>query len=43
MNLVLKKDLFLTGFEPAHSRPTVLSASPRLPGFDEIDANIDNI
>ena len=43
MNLVLKKDLFLAGFEPAHPHSTVLSASPRLPGFDEIIANIDKI
>ena len=43
MNLVLKKDLFLVGFEPAHSRSTVLSVSLGLPGFDEIEANIDNM
>ena len=43
MNLVLKKDLFLAGFEPAHSHSKVLSASPRLQGFDEIEANIDMI
>ena len=43
MNLVLKKDLFSAGFDIAHSRPTVLSASPRLPGLDEIEVNFDKI
>ena len=43
MNLVLKKDLFPAGFEPAYSRPTVLSASPRLTGLDESKANFDKI
>ena len=43
MNLVLKKDLFPAGFKPAHSHSSVLSASPRLPGFDEIETNIDII
>ena len=43
MNLVLKKDLFLAGFKHAHSRSTVLSDSPRLPGIDEINANFEKI
>ena len=43
MNLVLKKDLFPAGFESAHSHVTVLSATPRLPGIDEIKANFDKI
>ena len=43
MNLVLKKDLFPAGFKPAHSRLTVLSASPRLPGLDENEVNFDKI
>ena len=30
-------------FEPAHSHLTLLSASPKLPGLDEIKANFDNI
>ena len=41
MNLVLKKDLFPAEFEPAHSHSSVLSATPRLPGFDGIETNID--
>ena len=43
MNLVLKKVMFPAGYEPAHSHSTVLSASPRLPGFDGIKANFDKI
>ena len=43
MNLILKKDLFPTGFEPAHSRVEELSASPRPPGLNEIITNFDKL
>ena len=43
MNLVLKKDLFPTGFESAHSRVEELSASPRPPRLNEIGINFDKI
>ena len=43
MNLILKKVLFPTQFEPVHFCVEELSASPRPPGFDENVTNFDKI
>ena len=43
MNLVLKKDLFSTGFETVHSRVEDLSASPRPPRLAENITNFDKV
>ena len=43
MNLILKKDLFPTGFEPVHSCVEELSASPRPQRSDRNIANFDKI
>ena len=43
MNLVLKKDLYPAGFEPAHSSVEELSASTRPPSLNENANNFDKI